>query len=175
MGTNCTRSIVTAALALLLTAACSGRSPFAPEGQGTPAGGSAGTSAAGAYELTFTASPDCNRDWWGPDFVPSRTYQTRFNGTSGLLALTGATFAPTWYGSPGLLNGISLSIDRDVVTLYMEDPPVGETNVPGLGYLELYGHATGKLTNPLTKLAFVGDFADCDVPGHTLTLRRIVP
>ena len=170
MGTNCTRSIAIASLSLVLTTACSGRPPFAPEGHDAPSPAPAGSSLAGAYELTFAASPNCNPDWWEPGFVPSRTYQATLSEASAYIYLTGATFAPTGFANPDYANAIYLGSLGDVVTLYFEDPPIVESSPR---HLVIYGHASGPMTDPLTELTVDGDFFGCDAPNHKLTMRRI--
>ena len=98
-------------------------------------------------------------------------------GVSAYVYLSGATFANDYFGltgAHGVLNGISVSIAGDRIRLSMEDPPIAEVDVSGR-IVEIYGHAEGTLTNPVTELAFFGDYADCFAPDHRLILRRTGP
>jgi hypothetical protein len=174
MGTSVKR-IFAVATSIATLSGC-GSSPTAPA---QPLAGSVLTKPAyaGTYELTFAASPDCNRDWWGPAFIPSRTYRTTLSGTEGWAYLSPGSFTPTGGSFQPFthMNALSFSIRGDVVRLGAEDPQIEERDVPGLGLFSIYFEAEGTLTDPLTELQLVGDFADCYATNHRLTLRHLNP
>jgi len=169
------RTVATLLWIVLLTAC--GATPTAPVDTQPPSATTA-TIGTGTYSLTFAMSADCSRDRQAPAVAGSRTYQSAISEASGwqLVSLVGATFAPSTNGYPGTsgFNVISLTRVGDVVTLYFEDPPIWELTAAGDSLL-ISGHAQGTITDPVTELAFDGEFAGCTAPNHTLTLQRTGP